>query len=93
MLENQEILVTQVTFQPGEVETSFEIPIEKIPRKTDIDNYRVVITEIISDHPTKPPEKDAVFQIQNDIPRSQVGHRHRQSASPQTGAWLVIYKL
>ena len=72
MLENQEILVTQVTFQAGQVETSFEIPIEKIPRKTEIDNYRVVITEIISDHPTKPPETDTVFQIQNDIPRSQV---------------------
>ena len=39
MLENQEILVTQVTFQAGQVETSFEIPIEKIPRKTEIDNY------------------------------------------------------
>ena len=72
MLENFEILHTSVTFAAGEMTASFEIPIDAIPRKTDVDNYRIIITDIISDHPTSPPDNETVFQIRNDVARSQV---------------------
>ena len=63
MLENNEVYHTMVTFAAGQSECSFELPVDKIPRKSDFDQYKVVITGIESEHPTKPPAVDTILTV------------------------------